>query len=110
VIWPIVLLSLWAVLGAFLVVSPREESEHDRCLKNIGKLEMELFPDLPKELRWAKWPGPESFAYGFQSNFTQIFPQYNLASSGKSHAILGPLDGRSLIRGKDQWHPVGELH
>jgi hypothetical protein len=42
---------------AFLAVSPRDESEHDRCLKNIGKLEMELFPDLPKDLRWAKWPG-----------------------------------------------------
>jgi hypothetical protein len=70
---------------------------------------MELFPDLPKELRWAKWPGPESFAYGFQSNFTQIFPKYALASYTDSKTDWMP-DGRSLIWDKDQWHPVGELH
>jgi hypothetical protein len=29
---------------------------HERCLKNIGRLESELFPDLPSELRWATWP------------------------------------------------------
>jgi hypothetical protein len=29
---------------------------HERCLKNIGRLESELFPDLPSELRWAPWP------------------------------------------------------
>jgi hypothetical protein len=29
---------------------------HERCLKNIGRLESELFPDLPRELRWAPWP------------------------------------------------------
>jgi hypothetical protein len=35
------------------------EDRHAICLKNIGRLESELFPDLPKELRWAEWPSGE---------------------------------------------------
>lgn len=31
-------------------------SQHSLCLQSIGRLESELFPDLPKELRWARWP------------------------------------------------------
>src|SRR4051794_6667093 len=125
--WLFIALSLMAiVLTIRYGFYESGESEHDQCLKNIGRLEMELFPDLPEELRWATWPTPEAFWYGtrhgVQSNYTQIFPQYNLASLGRSSTrLIAPeLDENeslvfshtmeALTRCQDQWHPVGELH
>jgi hypothetical protein len=106
VIDPILFFTAIAVVGALVVAMlPRSDSEHDECLKNIGKLEMELFPDLPKDLRWAKWPGKTG--WGEPGQIIAI-------NSGEKIDWLAPPTlspyVTDLTRPTDQWHPVGELH
>jgi hypothetical protein len=76
------------------------EDPHAICLKNIGRLESELFPDLPTELRWAKWPpGPwEGDGLGWSPlpgqvwpvksvNYVQFMPKYDWQSTMMAEAL-----------------------
>jgi hypothetical protein len=66
---------------------------HERCLKNIGRLESELFPDLPSELRWAPWP-PRSSVRSRPAIWTRQFARRRPAVAANYVQMVMPQGSR----------------